>query len=351
MKNLLRTLILLLLCFATCAAFGDDELYGATGVSPQAVRQGTLGSCYFHATIAALAVTQPGLLRAAIRPDAGGGFSVRFADGKVEQVYPADAQFARDSGYDRSDGLWVAVLFRGYAQRTLRAALVEAIAESSLSPILKLTMSAVVTNSDILLLAYDRAIRTQIDQAGDIDRVRLKARLRQELNSLPLEEGSKQRALGLLDSSGALGALENKIKINGELFGAYRAVGQGGLPERVMKAFAGTAHSYAIRNGAMALAAISNALEKHQAVVVWTGDDPVQIMVSKSRFPLGSQVGSWYDEEHAYSVLNVNRTAGTIRLRNPWARHPEPDGEFTLPLNSFSAACAGYITSGGGQSR
>ncbi len=196
MKNLLRTLILLLLCFATHAAVGGDELYGATGVSPQAVRQGTLGSCYFHATIAALAVTQPGLLRAAIRPDAGGGFSVRFADGKVEQVYLADAQFARDSGYDRSDGLWVAVLFRGYAQRTLRAALVEAIAESSLSSILKLSMGAVVTNSDLLLLAYDRAIRTQIDQAGDIDRVRLKARLRQELNSLPLEEGSKQRALG-----------------------------------------------------------------------------------------------------------------------------------------------------------
>ncbi len=350
MKNLLQILILLLLCFATHTAVGGDELYGATGVSPQAVRQGTLGSCYFHATIAALAVAQPGLLRAAIRPD-GGGFSVRFADGKVEQVYPADAQFARDSGYDRSDGLWVAVLFRGYAQRTLRAALVEAIAESSLSSILKLSMSAVVTNSDILLLAYDRAIRTQIDQAGDIDRGRLKARLREELNSLPLEEGSKQRALGLLDSSGLLDALEDKIKINGELFGAYRAVGQGGLPERVMKAFAGTAHSYAIRNGAMALAAISSALEKHQAVVVWTRDDPVQIMVSKSRFPLGSQAGSWYDEEHAYSVLNVNRAAGTIRLRNPWARHPEPDGEFTLPLNSFSAACAGYITSGAGQGR
>ena len=32
-----------------------DNLYGAKGVSPDAVRQGRLGSCYFHAVIAALA--------------------------------------------------------------------------------------------------------------------------------------------------------------------------------------------------------------------------------------------------------------------------------------------------------
>jgi hypothetical protein len=350
-KNLLRTLILVLLCLTTHAALGADELYGATAVSPQAVRQGTLGSCYFHATVAALAVSQPGLLRAAIRQDASGGLSVRFADGKIEQVYPDDVQFARDSNYDLSDGLWVAVLFRGYAQRTLRAALIEAVSESSLSPFLKLSMSAVVTNSDILLLAYDRAIRTQIDQAGDIDRIRLKARLRQELNSLPLDEGSKERALSLLDSSGLFEALENKIKINGEVFGAYRAVGQGGLPERVMKSFAGAAHSYTLRDGAIALAAISNALEKHQAVVVWTGDSPAPVMAAKWRSLFGTQLDNWYDEEHAYTVLSVNRAAGTIRLRNPWARHPEPDGEFTLRLNSFSAAFAGFITSGGAQGR
>ena len=351
MNNLSRTLILLLLCSTTHAAFGAVALYGSTSLSPQSVRQGALGSCYFHAAIAALAASQPGLLRAAIRQDASGDLSVRFADGKIEQVYPEDVQFARASGYDRSDGLWVAVLFRGYAQRTLRAALVESIAESSLSPALKLSLSAVVASSDALLLAYDRAIRTQIDQVGSIDRVHLKARLRQELKIFPLDEALKERALGFLDSSGAFDALESKIKINGELFGAYRAVGQGGLPERVMQAFDGTAHSYAVRDGAKAFAAISNAMGRHQAVVVWTGDPPAQVVLSKWRSRFGSQIDDWYEDSHAYTVLSVNPAAGTVRLRNPWARHPDPDGEFTLRLDSFSATCAGFTTSGGAQGR
>jgi hypothetical protein len=349
--NYSRTVVLLLLCFLTHDAFGYTELYGSASVSPQAVRQGSLGSCYFHATIAALASAQPGVLRAAIRQNEEGDLSVRFADGKLERVYPEDVQFARDSGYDRSDGLWVAVLFRGYAQRILRSALIEAIVESSLLPTIKLNLSAVVASSDMLLLAYDRAIRAQIDQAGTIDRVHLRARLRKELEDFSLDEASKERALDLLNSSSAFGALESKIMLNGELFGAYRAVGQGGLPERVMKAFAGTSRSYPVRDGTSALSAISDALQKHQAVVVWTDESPVQVALSKWRSTLGSESDNWYVENHAYTVLSVNLAAGTVRLRNPWASHPDPDGEFTLPLHSFSSAYTGFTTSGGTPSR
>ena len=36
-----------------------DDLYGSKGIVPEAVVQGKLGSCYFHAVIAALASGVP----------------------------------------------------------------------------------------------------------------------------------------------------------------------------------------------------------------------------------------------------------------------------------------------------
>jgi hypothetical protein len=45
-----------------------------------------LGSCYFHASIAALAKATPDKLRAAIRDNPGGGYRVRFVDGPEEIV-------------------------------------------------------------------------------------------------------------------------------------------------------------------------------------------------------------------------------------------------------------------------
>jgi hypothetical protein len=41
-------------------------LYGSKVISAEAVRQGGLGSCYFHASIAAEAHTSPDLVRQAI---------------------------------------------------------------------------------------------------------------------------------------------------------------------------------------------------------------------------------------------------------------------------------------------
>src|SRR6266545_4363319 len=102
-----RALFALLLCLLPGTAFSATELYGKIGVAPQAVRQGLLGSCYFHASIASLASVRPELLRDAVRQDAKGNLSVRFADGKVENVYLDDVQYARSSGYDISEGLWV----------------------------------------------------------------------------------------------------------------------------------------------------------------------------------------------------------------------------------------------------
>ena len=344
MKRFLISTVLAVCCLASANLF-CQELYGKAGVTPQAVAQGTLGSCYFHASIAALAAVQPDALRSAIRRD-GNNFSVSFADGKRETVYPDDVRFARDSYYDASDGLWVAVLFRGYAQRTLRASLLEAIAQSTMPVTLKLGANGIVRGSDFILLAYDRAIRREIDQSGNVDRDGLKARLREELRAIPGLEDWKSRALEMLDSSGFFNSLAESVKANGQLFGAYRAVGQGGVVEDVFRAFAGNAHSYEIKSAAQASAEISAELRKNRAVVVWTGDAPVEQLTARWGSVLGPSVADWYLDAHAYTVLSVDPRSGTVRLRNPSGRQPDPDGVFTLPWRSFSLAYSGYSTSG-----
>jgi len=340
---------LLLLSLASGLAHGDTGLYGIRGVSPQAVRQGSIGSCYFYASIAALAATQPDSLRQAILSDENGGLRVRFADGKIEQIHDEDVQFARKSDFDLSEGLWVAVLFRGYAQRTLREALIHSVNASSLLFPLKSLTSGVIADSDLLLLAYDRAIRSQIDQSGNICRDGLKAQLSAELASVPLLGLWKDRAVSMLDSSDFFESLAAQIEANGELFGAYRAVGQGGLSEQVLSAFAGGARTYEIKNRDKTAAAISLALQKHQAVVAWTDDSPLDKLTTKAHSFLDDDAEDWYLRAHAYTVLAVNTTSGTVTIRNPWGSHPDPQGEFTLSLDEFVSAYTGFTTSVPGQ--
>jgi hypothetical protein len=76
-------------------------LYGPKGISAEAVRQGGLGSCYFHASIAAEAHTSPDLVRQAIQQTSDGPYRVTFATGTPENVQMVDVQYARDNGYDR----------------------------------------------------------------------------------------------------------------------------------------------------------------------------------------------------------------------------------------------------------
>jgi hypothetical protein len=227
----------------------------------------------------------------------------------------------------------------------LRTAMLGAITKTSLSAGLKLATSGIVSNSDLLMLAYDRAIRMQIDQYGNIDRDRLKARLRQELKSVPIDERWKERALELLESSGYFESLAEQVKTNGELFGAYRAVGQGGLPQRVIQAFAGSGSSYRVGNTQATSSAITAALRQHQPVVAWTGTAATQPTIDKWRSMVRGETTNWYVPGHAYSVLAINSGASTVTIRNPWGNHPDPGGEFTLSWDSFSAAYAGFSTS------
>lgn len=145
--------------FPLPAAKAGNDLYGPKGVAAEAVRQGKLGSCYFHAVIAAMAQRRADAIRKMIQANSDGSYTVTFGDGKKETAYPEDLRYTHDSGYDLSDGQWVAVLFRAYAQRVLRDALYQTIDSSDLYPWLKQPAEQMVTSGDQLVLAYDRAIR------------------------------------------------------------------------------------------------------------------------------------------------------------------------------------------------
>src|SRR5215469_818999 len=168
------------------------ELFGPSGVQAQAVRQGTLGSCYFHSAIAAIAATNPAAMQRAIQTVKPDQWKVTFADGKSENVYLADVQYTRNSGFDRSDGLWVSILFRAYAQRTMRDGLLEAMVATDLPAMIKSKGNSFFSGNDVLLLVYDRAIRSAINQDGDINRKLLADQLDHEMAAVFLPAGTRQ---------------------------------------------------------------------------------------------------------------------------------------------------------------
>jgi len=343
--NRLGLLLAFLACLLGVTLRGvAKDLYGRQGVTPQAVRQGNLGSCYFHAVIAALAKSQPETIQGMIQANSDGTYTVRFADAVKENAYPEDIEYARRSGYDLSDGLWVAVLFRAYAQRVLRQALVSGVEGSDLFPLVKSYVKDFVATNDPLLLAYDRAIRSQVDQNGDIDRSRLESRLREQMRSLSIPDEMRESVIKLLESGGFLDSVVEVVKQNGEIFGAYRAVGQGGIAERVMQAMTGSVRFVQNETEEQAAAALEQAFEAKRPVVACSGGSFFfRQLAQGGRLPVDTQ--SWYINAHCYTALAYDQKAHTVTLRNPWARFPAPDGVFTLPLRTFVPAFRGIITS------
>jgi hypothetical protein len=320
-----------------------EELYGEKGVSAEAVRQGTLGSCYFHAVIAALAERRQDAIRKMIQSSGDGSYTVTFGDGKKETAYPEDLRYTRETGYDLSDGLWVAVLFRAYAQRILRQALLQAVDSSDIFPLLKQPAEELVASNDALVLAYDRAIRAEVDQYGHVDRAKLEARLKDQMRPISVPESVKDSLISTLESGGFFDKMVEMIKQNGELFGAYRAVGQGGIADRVMQTLAGSARFQENQSETQAGASLEEAVTQQQPVVACTGGSRFYQEVTQGR-ALPPDTEPWYVNAHCYTVLGYDAGAATVNLRNPWARHPDPDGIFNLPLRSFFLAYAGIVT-------
>jgi hypothetical protein len=320
-----------------------NPLYPPGGITPQAVRQGGLGSCYFHSVVAALAATDPQAIRKMIEANADGSYTVHFADGGKETAYPQDILYARHSGYDLSDGLWVAVLFRAYAQRVLREALIGSVEKSDLFPLARQYATDFLSSNDALLLAYDRAIRSQVSASGDLDRATLAAKLKSQMDAVPAPDSVKSALAGLIESGPLFDSIVAMVKENGELFGAYRAVGHGGLDGRVMKALAGSSRFVLNQSPAEAAAALERSTGEHRPAVACTGGSQYAQRIAQHQ-PLPAGTGGWYFNAHCYTVLGFDLAAGSVRLRNPWGKGPSPNGIFELSLDDFVPAFRGITT-------
>ena len=301
------------------------SIYGPHGISPLAIRQGVLGSCYFHAALAAVAQANPEALHQAIHGNPTAGFRVHFVSGPDELVYAEDIDYARAHNYDKSEGEWVTILMRAFAQRKLREGMIAAVEKSTLIPaFVKPTALSELQNSGPLLVAYDRAIRSVINQDGQIDRVRFQATLAQELSTLGISPVQAKAVESLLDHDGFYEELNNTVKENAEVFGAYRGMNAGGIPRSVISAFLGTA----------AAARVTSPLLIDQLTALHAGGKAL-VAGSKNVPPFTGHSPEWYVPGHAYTVLDYDAATRTVTLRNPWGNHPSPDGVFHLSLAVF----------------
>jgi hypothetical protein len=278
-----------------------------------------------------------------IQPNSDGTFTVQFADGKKENAYPEDLRYTREIGYDLSEGLWVAVLFRAYAQRVLREALLMAIDKSDLFSPVKRYVGDFVASNDPLLLAYDRAIRSQVDQYGNINRNDLETQLKARMKAVPVADEIKDSVVKLLGSGGFFDVIADSIKHNGELFGAYRAVGQGGIAERVTETFAGNVQYVTNESESQIAATLEDVVRSRRPVTACTGGSRFYEQLAAGQ-TLPAEAAGWYVNAHCYTLLGYEAGSGSVTLRNPWARHPDPDGIFKLPLRTFVPAFRGVIT-------
>jgi hypothetical protein len=299
-------------------------LYGPNGVSPMAVKQGTLGSCYFHASIAAVAKVSPAAIKSAISGDAQRGYKVHFLSGPEEVVYPQDIAYAHEHAYDRSEGEWVTVLMRGYAQRALRHSMVEAVNRSTTIPIFAKPIALnALDQTGPLLLAYDRAVRSVVSQDGQMDKASFEAQLNRQIVALGVPAAQAQVIGGLLEQGGFYEAIAKSVRDNGEVFGAYRSLGQGGIPFSVLEALLGPAHSSPVTD-----ASLAGELRRLHG-----GGEAV---VAGTKPSAGSSSGAdWFVPTHAYTVLDYDEGSRMVLLRNPWGAKPGPDGVFKLPLSVF----------------
>lgn len=312
------------------------QLFPSAILKPEDVKQGVLGSCFFHASIAGLVQRNPELIKKMIVEQAG-AYRVTFPDASVETIYPADVQLARDNGYDRSNGLWVSVLLRAYGQRVLRDGLKQAIEKSNLGILVKTAMVKLLTSTDLPLLAYDRAIRSQIAARGKLEAPQLKADLANRLKAMSIPRSMEEPFIALLDAGDVFKYIEQTVNDNGEVFGAYRAIGNGGLSGLVLSAFTNGRYTFlsfslTTTTEAMVRAALSRGLPT-TASSAW--NLPAAYREEFSR---------WHVAPHAYTILRFDPDSDVVTLRNPWGETPNPDGVFTLPFAKFMVGFVGMWT-------
>jgi hypothetical protein len=159
--------------------------------------------------------------------------------------------------------------------------------------------------------------------------------LKTETKDIPIPDTYKDSVLQTLASSGVFDVVAQAVKQNGELFGAYRAIGHGGIPGRVMQTLlAKDPLGAKIKSASQVAELLSQVSPAKQPIVV--GTSPLSLKDLEAQQSVPDDAKNWYVEGHAYTVLSYDLQAQTITLRNPWGEHPAPDGVFTIPLTTFA---------------
>ena len=310
-------------------------LFGKDGASPKAVRQGTASASYFHAAIAAIAKASPDTLRKAIAHNPGGGFKVNFPDGSEEYVLVDDAAYPKAHHLDNSEGDWVSVLMRGYAQHALRAGILDALQNSTTIP--AATKSEAVTlfgRSGPLLVAYDRAVRSTAGEGAPIiegvlkiDKTKLKSALTAQFKALDISASEYKTLLGILDDDTFFNAFSFLVQRDGEVFGVEKNAVETGIPQRVLQAFMGNGYLFTTtdKDGTTKYLGLQ---KSGQAMTATT----------RAALPDGLTDAVWFTSAHTYSVMSFDDAAQTVTLRDPKGTLPAPDGVFTIPVDSFFKA-------------
>jgi len=102
---------------------GSNELYAEAGdplrsITPDAISQGIIGDCYFEASVASMAATQPELIQQMIKDNHDGTYTVSFP-GDPENPITVDAPTEAERGLyngGRRYGVWANVLEKAYGK-------------------------------------------------------------------------------------------------------------------------------------------------------------------------------------------------------------------------------------------
>lgn len=93
-----------------------DDVFGPGGPSPDAVRQGSYGDCFFHAALAGLAAQRPEDIENMIHDNEDGTYTVTFPGRDPITIdAPTDAELALGAT-SGENGQWVAILEKAYRQ-------------------------------------------------------------------------------------------------------------------------------------------------------------------------------------------------------------------------------------------
>jgi len=192
---------------------------------------------------------------------------------------------------------------------------------------------SILDTSDLPLVAYDRAIRAVVQQDGVLDKASLKTKLAAQLATLGVPASEAQMLVGFLDEEGFFDSVSKTVEQNGEVFGAYKSLGQGGVPGWVFEAFLGKSGVGMVADKKLTIGQLQQLHAGKVALVVQTWATAPSEEVGKA---------NWWVPGHAYTVLEFDDAAQTVTLRNPWGARPDPDGVFTLPLAGFFNSYESY---------